>query len=291
MTFAVGDNVGEVDTYALVSRLWQRRWMLVASTLLGAGTATVGSLYISDTYRSQALVQARQERGISGATAALTAQFGGLASLAGHRLGDGGEKAVALATLQSRTLIEKFISDNGLLPKLYSSAWDPESKKWRRSEPTDSPTTWEAYNYFVRSILRISDDKKSGLTTVAIEWTDPEEAKEWVTELLARTNAHLKAVAVHEAESNLAYLEQQSRNTSQVELRQAVYALVETELKKLMIARGSEEFALKTIDAATVPRKKVHPNRPLFFLVGTIGGLLLGVVLALLSDAISRQKS
>jgi uncharacterized protein involved in exopolysaccharide biosynthesis len=66
-----------------------------------------------------------------------------------------------------------------------------------------------------------------------------------------------------------------------VELRQALYTLIETEIKKVMIAQGSEEYAFKVIDPARVAEEKSSPRRALITLVGAFAGLMLGIVIAL----------
>lgn len=275
-----------LDWKDLLAKLWAGRWVIVASVVTCGGVAACYALLATEIYRAEAVVQARQESRGTGGIGALAAQFGGLAEIGGLSMGGGGDKEVALATLRSRALIEAFIREGNLLPVLYDGQWDADSGKWK--DPQSVPSLWRATNHFL-GILKVSPDRKTGLVTVAIEWKDPTQARDWVTELIARTNAKLKARALEDGERNLAYLEGQARVIRQVELQQALFGLVEGELKKMMLAKGSDEFAFRTIDAAVVPEKRMRPKRRQIAVMGVLLGMFLGVVLVFIRDAWARE--
>ncbi len=279
----------EIDLRELIRTLWDGKWLIALITLLSSAVAVGYALLATDIYKSEALVQPR-EAASSGGLGTLTAQFGGLANLAGISVGGGGNSAVAIATLKSRTVVEAFIREKNLLPKLYEQGWDEATGKWKATGSKTIPTIWQAYGYFTSEIFKVSENKRAGLVTVSVEWKDPEEAQQWVTELVARTNAHLRAEAIREGERNLAYLEQQSRSIGQVELQQALFKLVEEEQKKLMVAKGGEEFALKTIDAATAPTKHDRPKRTLIAILGFMLGGFIGVLWALIRKVWQRDR-
>jgi uncharacterized protein involved in exopolysaccharide biosynthesis len=245
-------------------------------------------LLAPEVFRAEVLLQPRQEaRGAQGISTVVS-QIG-LPELVGVSLGGGGDKAVAIATLKSRAVIEGFIATEGLLPALYADAWDPEGKRWKNADK--APNTWEAYNKFTASILRVAEDKKTGLVTLSVEWEDPQSAKRWAEQLVARTNEHLRANAISEGERNLEYLEAQAKAVGIVELRQSLFTLMETEQKKLMLAKGGSEFALKTIDPAVVPKKRVRPQRLKILALGMFLGGLLGVTIVLVRSAWNEQPS
>jgi uncharacterized protein involved in exopolysaccharide biosynthesis len=71
-----------------------------------------------------------------------------------------------------------------------------------------------------------------------------------------------------------------------VTLQQSIGRLLESELQKLMLARGNEEFAFRVIDAASPPKERVRPKRALIAVVGTMLGGMLAVLIVFLSHAI-----
>jgi uncharacterized protein involved in exopolysaccharide biosynthesis len=72
-------------------------------------------------------------------------------------------------------------------------------------------------------------------------------------------------------------LDGQLANISVMEIRNSIYALMESEIKKQMLARGSDEYALKVIDPAQPPEKAASPQRILWALFGLCLGLLLSL--------------
>jgi uncharacterized protein involved in exopolysaccharide biosynthesis len=70
----------------------------------------------------------------------------------------------------------------------------------------------------------------------------------------------------------VAYLRAEIQGTTDVELRNVIYSLIQSEIKKQMIARGEVEYALKVIDPAAVPEKPSSPIKWLWVLGGALVG-------------------
>lgn len=277
----------EIDLRAIFLKLWEGRWVIVAITFICSAIAVTYALLVEPVFRSEALVQVRDDNKTGGGlSSVLTAQYGGLADLAGVSLvGGGKDRAVVLATLQSRVLIQQFIADENLLPKLFRSLWSESHKGWKVKDSKKIPALPDAYTVFTKSILRVADDKKTGLVTISIEWRDPQEAARWISSLISRTNALLRNRAISEGERNLIYLQQQAKEASVVTVQQSMFGLIEVEIKKLMVAKGGDEYALKTIDPAQAPTKRIKPKRTIIAIIGTLLGGFLGVVIVLTRNA------
>lgn len=264
----------EIDLRELAFKLWSRMGLVVLCTVLAAAAALTYAMLATPIFRAEAVLSIRDDNQRSGLAAA-AGQLGGLGDLAGLSIPGSKDKGVAVATLKSRALIEQFISERKLVEALFDPA---EVGLLGAGRPR---TVWDAHKKFTTSLFKVSEDKKSGLITVAVEWKDPQQATDWVTELVVRANARLRQIAIEESEKNLAYLEQQAKSTNVVEIQQALYRLAETEIKKLMLAKGSGEYVFKTVDPARVPERKIKPKRAIIVVIGTLLGGLLGVFLAL----------
>lgn len=273
----------EISLRELFDAVWARRLLIIALTLAFGIAAAVVSLLLPEKYEASVVLSPVDDDGSGklGGAGALLSQFGGLASLGGLSLGGGGSKSVAIATLQSHALTEDFIRENDLLPTLYEDDWDAANKRWTITDPEKIPTQWKAERDFAKKVRSVNEDKKTGLVTLTIEWTDPEIAAKWATELVDRTNRRLRAKAIAESQTNLAYLNEQLTKTSVLELQKSIYGLIEAEIKKVMLANGSEEYAFKVIDPARVAEEKVSPKRMLMTAVGLFAGMMLGFLLAL----------
>jgi uncharacterized protein involved in exopolysaccharide biosynthesis len=281
----------EISLQEIATALWARRTLILLLTLMFTAAAVTTAFLLPVKYQATALlspVDSGEGGGKLGGAGGLLSQFGGLAALGGISLGGGGEKDESIATLQSAALTEAFIADRKLLPVLFPRKWDAARQTWNTSDPDEIPTLWKAEQKFRKKVRSVDIDKKTGLVSLTIEWSDPKQAAEWANELVQRTNRTLRDRAIEISERNLDYLNGQISKTSVVELRQSLYTLIETEIKKVMIAQGSEEYAFRVIDPARVAEERSSPRRALITLVGAFAGLMLGIVIAL---ALPQRRS
>ena len=259
--------------------IWRARLLIVLLGLLGAALGvTVGAL-IHRKYEATTVVAAVEPDEGTGALGSLAARFGGLASLAGVNLPtNGNKKEEALAVLQSEVLTERYIRENALLPILYASQWDAAAGKWKHTDPDSIPTMWKANRLFRTKIRDVNEDKRTGMVSLTIRWTDPKVAAKWANDLVTLTNNYLRAKAIDEAERNISYLNEQAAKTNVIEARRAIYSLLEQELNKEMLARGRAEYALSVVDPAFAPERPASPGMAVLGVVGLLIGVFVGVM-------------
>jgi uncharacterized protein involved in exopolysaccharide biosynthesis len=221
----------------------------------------------------------------SGGLAALAGQFGDIASLMGVNLGGGSSVDESIAALKSREVATAFIKEHRLKRILFADRWDPAKKTWAKhwwssGVGNGTPTDWDAYSIF-DSIRSVDVDSKTNLVTLTIEWKNPVLAAKWTNDLVKQVNAVRRQEAVTDAENSIRYLQEQLANTSSVEVQQAIYRLIEAQTKNKMLASTREEYAFKVIDPAVAPERKAKPRRSVIVVLGTIAGMVLGVVIVL----------
>ncbi len=243
-----------------------------ASTL----TALLLAFLLPPVYRAEVLLASVSQDKSEGLSA-IANQYGDLAALAGINLGPSKDKtAEYIAALKSRSLSVSYIKEANLMPVLFASKWDAEKKQWK--DNTDAPTEWKAFELWDKDIRRVNLDKRTGLVTLIVEWTDPALAAKWANDFTRHVNTRLRTEAVEEAEKSIAYLEKQLPTTTTVEVQQAIYRLIETQTKKKMVASTREEYAFTTIDPAVKPERRQSPRRMMLIVTGLMLGLILGVV-------------
>lgn len=275
----------EIDLRKLVKTLWRGKVLIIVCTVVSALASLAYALSAPEIYRSQALVQIRDDE-----RRGLTSELGSLAALAGVSVGGRNQnREFALTALESRAVIQRMIEEEGLLPILYADQWDSANRRWRVDDPKKIPTPWKAYGVFTAKILRVSVDKKSGIVTVAAEWKDPALAAGWVQKLIVRVNSFVNDATIREAEQNLGFLDQQAKTTSMVELQKTIFAMMEGEIKRLMIARNPETAPLRVIDPPVISERRIRPKRAMICIVGTLAGGLLGVVIVLARSAMRNS--
>ncbi len=286
------DELSLIDLWKIV---WKRIWLILT---LGPLTGVVGIVVAfnsTEIYRSEVLLAPASEDESGGGLAALAGQFGGLASMAGINIGGGNDTATAIATLKSRKFLLPFIEENRLNKVLFYKDWDEGSNSWIRSNdrrgPDGTPTNAELVEFFLDEVLRVSEDNKTGLVTLAMEWEDPELATTWANELSMRINSHLKEKAKLETEKNLAYLEELLAVTQVIEIRESLYPLIESQTQSAMLANAKEEYAFRIIDPAYVPEIRVRPKRTLIVLASGMLGGFLGIFLCFVLHFVETAKA
>ena len=281
------DDRDSIDLIRVVSNLWSCKWIILGITALFAVTGIVYALLATPIYRAEVvLASAQEDRGSS-----ISANLGGLASLAGINLGGQGDSAHALATLRSRAFAESFILDNKLLPVLFAGQWDAEKKGWIIDDPARHPDIRDGVRFFTNSVRSVSVNAETGLISLSVEWTNPELAAEWVEQLVDRINDQLRTRDLDDARRQLQYLESQLQTANLVELRQAIARLIEGQMQTIMLAQAKNEYAFTVIDPARIPDRPTRPRKVLIVVLMTFCGGMLGIFCALIYNAVRSRQS
>ena len=266
-----------------IGRFLRRNILIIGACALVLGAATL-ALSFAVTTRYRAEVTFSPANG-SGSLGDLGGQLGGLAAIAGINIGGAGKKSEeALEYLRSRGFTRQFIEKHNLLPVLYAKKWDAQRHQWI-GEP---PTLAQAVKRFSNKVRQIAEDRRTGIVTLGITWSDRVVAAEWANELVTEADQALRARGIAELDRSIEYLKAESAQAHVFEVQSAVYKVMESELKDQMVARTRDSYAFKILDPAVPPDPKDidSPNKPLYLLMGLGFGFLLGVVWAA-----SRQRA
>jgi uncharacterized protein involved in exopolysaccharide biosynthesis len=250
-----------------IAFVFRHKGALILMAILGAAGGYAISYCFTPLYTADAiLIPSDEMLGLtqSGALSSL----GGLASLVGVNMPGGNKQNEAVETLRSRGLTRSYIESNALLPIIFHNKWDPEAHKWRTSGHV--PTLEDGYRKFDKDIRSVVENRKSGLVTISVTWDDPQLAKQWAVGLVEGANDLLRKQAIEKSSRNLEYLQKASDTTSIMEIKTTIYKLMESEIKKQMIASGDKSYAFRVVDPAVVPERKVFPKRAYFLVYGVL---------------------
>jgi hypothetical protein len=261
-----------------------RKWVMVSIVAAFTLSAIAVALLSKPIYRVTAVLMPAQSATTSGALSEMLGNLGGLASLSGLNLNDDTEKAEAIAVLRSRIFTEAFIRDENLLPVLFSDLWDESGEGHWIVPPDEVPSLYDAFRLFDRKVRRITEDTRSGLIRLDIEWGEPEVAARWANELVRRVNVLLREKAIAEAEASVRFLDEEFAATNVITVKQSISTAIEYHVKRRALAATMPEYAFKTIDPAAPPDADdfVRPQKALIVIAGFLVGALvaLGVVLS-----------
>ncbi len=251
------------------------RVMIAAITLVFVAAAVAYALTATVYYRAETDVTVvRPDTG--GGAMSLAADLAGAMGV--DMLQQNGEVETANAVLRSRYMVAEFITRNNILPMLSKPGKKP-------------PTLWFAVKQFRDAVLVVKIDAKKGITSILVDWTDPETAARWANGFVKLANDIIRSRALEESERNIKYLNGQLAQTSEVEIRRAMYNLIENETKKAMLANGKVEYAFQTVDPAVPPEMRERPKRALIVIGATFLGLLIAFGAAFFRDVRRRERT
>lgn len=287
--YYAADEISLADVLRVMSA---HRGLIIAITLACTALAAVLALVMTPVYRSTALLvpvsQEQESQGLS----AIAGQFGGLAQLAGLNLGSGGSnKDEAIALLKSRGFTERFIQSENLLPILFDGKWDAGRKQWKSDDPDRIPTLNDGYRFFDRKIRQVTEDRRTSLVTLTIDWKDRELAARWAQLLVERVNQSMRERAIEESQRSLNYLNQELLKTEAAEVRQAIYRLIENQIKTIMWANVRDQYSFRVLDPPAVADKNdpERPKRALMIVLGFLLGGVLSLLIAYLRNAVQSR--
>tara|TARA_B110000008_G_scaffold83283_1_gene85086 strand:+ start:1252 stop:2187 length:936 start_codon:yes stop_codon:yes gene_type:complete len=289
----------EIDLRELFGVLWGNKIKIIGITAVFAVVSVIYALSVPNQYKASALLAPAQQQ--SGGLSGALGQLGGLASLAGVSIGGGesSEAQVAQEIMKSWSFIEGFIADNDLAVEVYAAeGWSRESNQLKFdndvyavktntwSVENDNigrlgpPTSWQLFEKF-SEMLVVSEDKKSGLISISIEYYSPQIAKQWLDLYISSINKHMQARQVVKVSNNIEYLEAQIEKTSITEMQEVFYTIIEEQIKSQMLAEASPDYAFVAVSPSMVPEEKSQPKRALICILGTLLGGVLSVLTVL----------
>lgn len=257
-----------------VARILRSGWirMTVAGLVGGAVCVTV-ALASDKIYESEVVLLPKESSSSSGLASQL-GHLGGVAGLMGLNLDSFRVRDESVAVLRSRAFVSEFIRRNALLPQLTEASATPF-----RSRAGKTMDMRDAVEYFESRVRTLYDDKKLGTVRITIRWQDPVIAARLANVMASQLNKDVREHAIRDSTRNIEYLRSELEKSQLLSLSQSIGTLLEGEIKRLMIARGSEEYAFRVLDPALPATRPVWP-RPVFL---GVMGVLLGSVLAFLS--------
>ena len=290
----------EINLKELFTVLWVDKIKIISVTAIFAILSVFYALSVPNQYKASALLVPAQQQagGISGALA----QLGGIASLAGVSLGSGdsSESQIAQRIMQSWSFIDDFIKSNNLEIDIFAAeGWDRASGKlnidedlynsgttqWLvKNEETNKvgmPSSWRLFETFTE-ILSVSEDKKTGLVSMSIEYYSPQIAKQWLDMYISAINKHMQERQMEKVTRNIEYLEAQIAKTTIAEMQEVFYTIIEEQLKSKMLAEANPDYAFVPVSPSMVPEQKSQPKRALICILGTLLGAMLSVLLVLI---------
>jgi len=284
----------EIDLREISKVLWGGKSLIASITVLGAVISVVTSLMLTNIYRSESILQPRDSEALGGLS-----QFSGLASMAGISLpsSTGGSTVEIIEIIKSRQFVKHLITFDEVLPSLVAAErydalsrklifndeiYDQDSGTWLKG-PTadkDKPSFIDAHITYTK-MVEIAQDNKTGLVSINVEHISPVFAKEFLDLIISEANGWKRNKDMTSTDEALTFLNEELSRTPVAPIRESINQLIEGQLEKRMMAQIHEDYALTVIEPPFIPEMKFFPVRSVISILGTLGALLLSIVIVL----------
>jgi len=295
-------SADEIQLADILASAKRNARLVVALPSICMAIALLFVLVSPSVYRAEVLAYpVRTDKDPASALGGIASQFGGLAKMVGVNIDNGGTQTeTALAVFSSRRFLSEYVSDRDLMPVLFADYWDGDRREWKSptiikrvtsflarflvGRPADvakrgTPTEWDGYRKMTGKVVSSSVDKESGLVTFAVEWVEPKFAADLANDIVSRLNEDIKRRDVEEAEKSVRFLREQLASNPPVEIQMSFYALIEEQMKTIMLANVREGYAFSIVDPAIAPERSIRPDAVLIMLFGFVFGSVLSLLL------------
>jgi uncharacterized protein involved in exopolysaccharide biosynthesis len=253
--------------------------VLSAILVVSVGAALAVALLSQRVYRSEVTVALATPEG--NPMPAL-GQFQGVAQAVGLNFGPQGNRGELVAILRSRLVAQQVIQRHQLVPALLKPDEDGKYAE---------PALQRAVEKFQVAVTSVDLDRLTSLVTIGIKWPDPVAAAAWASFIVEEANRITRQRAIKDTELALQYLNDEATKATSLELKQAIYSLIEAQMNRRMLANVRPEYAFITIDPAVVPFRSIWPRRQLIVAGGILIGLILGGAYLMLLAFLNRNRS
>ena len=300
------DEKDDLGIDEILNFFFKFKYYLTIPPILFALVFVFYSLSLDNTYTSKSLIKTPDENNQS----SIANQYGGLADLAGINLdtANGDAASFAVAKLQSRHFVKhlsqfKNIKENMLGIDYFdtesrqiifdSEIYNYDKKIWVRTPPkgrSKIPSYQEIHDHLYKeNHLIISKDKRTNFITISFTHESPVFAAEFINLIINQLNEQVREEDLKRSERALLYLKNQLTNTPEIDIKDSINRLIESELKTQMYANINDFYLLEPIDPPSLPELKSGPTRSTIVLWGLLIGIIFGFLISACKQYLEKR--
>jgi hypothetical protein len=129
--------------------------------------------------------------------------------------------------------------------------------------------------------LNVVRSENSGFIHLSYEHVSPTYSRYLVNLIIEEVNKIVRLQDLTETNNSLKYLYQQLRDTKESEIKLSINQIIESQLRKKMLANIRENYAIQPIDPPFTPDLKSSPVRSYIVVASTIIGFIVSLVILL----------
>ncbi len=203
------DEINLLDYWRV---LWRRKIQICLVTLLCISVAIAASFLMPKKYKAQATLMPLTSSG-SGGLSSLASQISSI-PLVGGQLGGlagmGGGKAKELVNiLKSRTLSTRVVEKFDLMKVIFAKQYDSQTDTYRPNWLGIVPVLEDAVDAFTKKVVKVEEDKKTGLIKIELKMKDPVLAAKVANEMIFQLQKFIESNSLTLSKRNRIFIEEQ----------------------------------------------------------------------------------
>ncbi len=286
----------EIDLRELGATIWRSKIFLIIFSLIITSLTVGYVIYKPNVYKSEVLVLPQDDGKTGG---------GGLSALAGLTgidIGGGGGISPFSsfdALLQNRIFHGRVINKYKICEKLsndqnyvYPLGLDLRTQSINENNLTKEESDFACYQS-LKSLIKITEDKKSGVISLSAESPDRFLAKELVDIYLKELSSYLRDNDMIDTDKKISFYEKELQQTVNPELQTNLTQLMSSLIQKRVLANSSEFYIVKKLVDSEVAfiQDKTAPKRGLIVVVSFVTSIILGIFIIFFREFIKSPEN
>ena len=289
----IGNSVeDEINVREVFYALWHSKIIIISMVAIFAVGSVFYSLSIPNQFTSSSLLKNTNSGSSQSSSSSNLDMIG---SIAGINLSGGGSSKSSLvtATIESRDFLKHLLTFDKVLPSLVAiKGYNKESGELIfdegvydekndiiTSDPEKKPTFHNAFLAY-NSMINVSTTN-TGYIYLSVTHISPKFAYELLNLIIDEVNSLSRARVLLESKKSLNFLYNQLSETKQIEIKNSINQIIESQLRKQMLAEVQKNYLINPLDKPFLPEMKSSPNRARICILGTILGFFISILISL----------
>jgi len=283
--------------------LLKTHWWIPVLGGLFAGIAMISYMLVADpVYESMVMISARPSDGKS---LSLSSLAQGVSSdlLGSVASGLGGTEDTNFGEFKglliSKPVAQELWKREDLMRQIFYRRFDREHNTWKKrgvlgafiqnfnamfgARAKDKPSVDDVQDFLLRSIL-VTDDRKTGLTTLVARGNSPQLAEQLVSFVANSADSALRTASFERSNQYIHYIEGKMNTVTLNTRRDALIRLLDQQESSAMMSQVGVPFAAQFLSKPMTGDRPSSPRPLPFLLIAIFCGALLGTGILLILD-------
>ena len=291
----------EIRVLDFISFCWREKRMIITITAIISILSLSFSFFLTDYYKASSTLVPAEHLASQVSNSNPLASLSGIPGLNISPSDKLDYITLGMKTLESRVFTKSFIARHNLSHYYFAvDYYDKKSKKLvfdkNLYNPDKActiskekiPTDQDLFNSFQDSIRFIRNEAENTIKLEVIH-ESPIFAKEVNDLIIKDLNDEIRRFDSIIADKSIEFVNRKLRETQSSELKETLYGIYKSELRKKMLTEVQDEYIFRVLDPAVIPINKYKPSRLMILIASIISGFVISII-SLLAIKLTQKE-